>query len=383
MNKIIALLTVMMTLSLPGQLKAEEYPLESQQLAWRILKPLPESVIETIAVSQLSDKQKQDEGQRQSAIQSLSDDVAGMAMDDLFMISDSIAYSEYDSKARAFILNPVIPENNMAVKNRFFPSIQSGQLPGYFNLLIPNYTLANQLPMSERKAQALIDSRADLPRQLKRRFYVEVFFRPVEYQQGRYIQTVIERIDFYDHKNTRNLITTVREKRKPAKVISSSLLAEGITSKAIPIHNFTILDIRMLEILSEGNDSLGECERIADSDSYTGHRLIECEREFSQRSIRMSRLLRYVGGRLADLEVTLLDNPEEKALQRLIYEMKREFGLPDAREGNPEWSSHGIQFSYYPERLYEPAEGKPFLLVTSSVNHDNGKQVGENSQAEP
>lgn len=358
---------------LPLFLHAETRPgiheLESDALAKWLLRDADEATRQSIARAMTGTNDPEAQAVEQARTQ-LDQMLTQYHEDDRFMLGQVVSWQEWDQASSEFILKPAFSENNLLLRNPFFPSIKSGDLPGYLLLILPNYTLTHRLPMEPHAASTYLDSRRDQSDFNRKRLYLEIHLKPVAFQQGQNVQMVIEKIDVFDHRKTRNLVATIHEKRKPSAVLADSLLSEGITSRAIPIHNFTIHGIRMLEVLGEHNAALGTCVQRKAEGEQDAHRRVRCLSRQSTHGITYEQQLDYIGGRLSGISMSTDTAPDQETLAKWHHVVTREFGLPAQSTERASWNKYGIIISYDPERLINGDPSAPFLEARATQSHD-------------
>ncbi len=358
---------------LPLTLCAEDlkgvHELESDALSMWLLRDSDEATRRSIAKA-MTGEVEPDQATLDQALKQLDEKLAQVDSDDRFILSRVVGWQEWDKLAEQFTLKPALPVNNKMLRNPFFPSIKTGSLPGFLTLVLPNYRMTHTMPMKSGEASTFLDSRRDQSDFHRQRLFVEIHLKPEAFQQGQYVQMVIEKIDVFDHKTTRNLITTLHEKRKPSTVLADSLLSNGVTSQAVPVHNFTIHGIRMQEMLVENHPFLGTCTRTSSTRDELPHRLIRCHSKQSFKGIQYDQRLDYIGGRLDTIHLSTDAAPDEETLARWQFSASREFGLPLQADKPVSWKKFSIQLSYDPQALIRGDKNTPFLVAKGTQSHD-------------
>lgn len=282
----------------------------------------------------------------ETRVAALREEVAGFDSKQSFVVGKITRVRGYDPQLGGFAIMPALSRSLMAVRN--LSPFEDAPWPDSFIVLTSNFDQLSVWPVHSGE-------------RTPGRVYVESEIRLMAYQHNRFFQAAVLKTTVYPSPQKRRVLFEQAEPRAPEKVISDSLLADGITLHRAPIHSYSLLGERLLEALFEREMRTAECKALA---RLKGHRQLYCSADWPLlpgTTLKIGR--RYVGGRLVELEFFTREKPDSNAIGNIRFQVQRDVALPaDADTSKPTtWHRHATEFRFDPQALADSAPGRVFL----------------------
>ncbi len=259
--------------------------------------------------------------------------------------------------------------NQLGVTN--FGGGKEKQMPWRLLSLVPNWQHGRMWPMSAEQAQAwnrTLEERS--VRSVLGR--AEAHLKPVRYLGAGQFQLAL--VDVQVEGDQGEPLYRWALDTSPESVIDASLLRQGVTWDIAEIHSYAVFGIRLLEIIPEGADWLGNCRQQQDAE----HILTVCDSTHDQFGfpVRLSRLFR--GGRLESVQYTALQQATTEDLNRIAARVAQtiQVSIDPAKFAVQKYKTH---FEFDRSMAKNDGNEKPFFTFTALASPLLKETVGTGS----
>ena len=267
--------------------------------------------------------------------QDLELSLSGISEKQMFRLSKMVKYTPSKQTSESIQVDKLFPQLVYPVYRSYD---QEEGLPDYFNLLMSNLQLLNDIKIEPELFLELVNSK-------QKTVFVETNLMISKYQNQQDFQVLIESIHLYKGKNKKQLIATKSTSKKLKKNFDNWMLSDGFSTKLVGIHSFSVLGYRLQDRINKTLILNNICE---ESNIINNHKVLTCIHSFTENS---QIILIYIGGILAQLD--LIINNQLNTIERntLIKNLSMDLKAPrDFFSGEYKyWGKYASDFHLYPE----------------------------------
>jgi hypothetical protein len=213
--------------------------------------------------------------------------------------------------------------------------------PDYYYLLFSNKELLKDFKIPATLFENFKDKNIKYN---SKSVFLEMTLSILKYQNNQDFQVVINEFSLYTDPTKNHLIVTIKENKKPADIIQNWFLADGFTNRLIGLHSFSAVGYRLQDNLLDVISIKDHCKKTR---KINQHQLIVCETQLSDST---QRIVTYVGGKVAQVEIVALKIVPKKERDLLLQNLSSSLNISNRLLNTEplEWDQYASEFMYNP-----------------------------------